>query len=236
MKCRFHVQTAGCSLTAQQPENNIVRTTLEALGAVLGGCQSLHTNSMDETFALPTEKSVTIALRTQQILAHESGVTNTIDPLGGSYFVEKLTSEMEVAALDYIHKIDAMGGMIAAIRNGYPQMEIANASHYYQNQLEQKEKIIVGVNEFVMKEDINLDTLKIAADVEKRQIANLAKVRESRKNDQVKESLQALRKDCEAKNNIMPALMNCARAYATVGEISAVLREVYGEYHDPGIY
>lgn len=236
MKCRFHVQTAGCSLTAQQPENNIVRTTLEALGAVLGGCQSLHTNSMDETLALPTEKSVTIALRTQQIIAHETGVTNTIDPLGGSYFIEKLTSEMESAALDYINKIDAMGGMIKAIRTGYPQMEIANASHLFQNQIERKEKIIVGVNDFVMEEELNLETLKIPADVETRQIEGLTKLKMSRDADAVALSLNNLKSDCEKAVNIMPALMNCARAYATIEEIAAVLKDVYGEYHDPGIY
>jgi len=236
MKCRFHVQTAGCSLTAQQPENNIVRTTLEALGAVLGGCQSLHTNSMDETLALPTEKSVTIALRTQQIIAHETGVTNTIDPLGGSYFIEKLTSEMEAAALDYINKIDAMGGMIKAIRTGYPQMEIANASHLFQNQIERKEKIIVGVNDFVMEEELNLETLKIPADVEARQIEGLTKLKMFRNADAVALSLNNLKSDCEKEVNIMPALMNCARAYATIEEIAAVLKDVYGEYHDPGIY
>ncbi len=236
MKCRFHVQTAGCSLTAQQPENNIVRTTLEALAAVLGGCQSLHTNSMDETFALPTEKAVRIALRTQQIIASESGVTATIDPLGGSYFIEKLTSEMEEEALKYIQKIDEMGGMIAAIRTGYPQMEIANASHKLQHQIERKEKIIVGVNDYIIPEEAPTDLLKIDADVEKKQFENLRQLRQERDNVKVSSSLENLRKASSETKNLMPYLLDCARAYATVGEMAQVFRDVFGEYHDPGIY
>jgi len=236
-KCRFHVQTAGCSLTAQQPENNIIRTTLQALGAVLGGCQSLHTNSMDETFALPTEKSVRIALRTQQVIAYESGVTNTIDPLGGSYFVEALTSKMEKEALDYIRKIDRMGGMIPAIRNGYPQMEIANASHRYQNQVERSVKIIVGVNDFVLENEPPIEILKIdSAAIEERQRQSLKELKSVRNVELVQKSLDALRQAALNDQNIMPALLDSARAYATVGEMADVLRKVYGEYHDPGIY
>lgn len=236
MKCRFHAQTAGCSLTAQQPENNIIRTTIEALAAILGGCQSLHTNSMDETLALPTEKSVRIALRTQQVIAEESGVVNTTDPLGGSYFIEALTDRMEKEAFDYIKKIDEMGGMVAAIKTGYPQMEIANASHKFQNQVERKEKIIVGVNEFTIQEDQATDLLKIDPDVEKKQIENVRKVRQERAPEPVKKALAALKKACGGTENLMPYLLDCARAYGTVGEIAGVLREEFGEYHDPGIY
>ena len=236
MKCRFHVQTAGCSLTAQQPENNIVRTTIQALAAVMGGCQSLHTNSMDETLALPTEKAVRIALRTQQILAFESFVANTIDPLGGSYFVETLTTEMEKKAMDYINKIDRMGGMVAAVRTGYPQMEIANASHRYQREVENKQKIVVGVNEFVLADEPPVETLKIDPTVEKRQIELLNQVRIERDQKRVEKSLINLKKVAQNDQNIMPELLDCARVYATVGEIAQVLRSVYGEYHDPGIF
>lgn len=236
MLCRFHSQTAGCSLTAQQPENNIIRTTIEAMAAVLGGCQSLHTNSMDETMALPTDKSVQIALRTQQVIAHESGLANTIDPLGGSYFVEALTDKMEKEALEYIAKIDRMGGMVQAIKTGYPQMEIANASHHFQNQVEQKEKIVVGVNEFVTKDEAPMDLLKIDPAVEQKQIASLNKVRLIRDHKLVKKALQTLQETASGSGNIMPELLDCARSYCTVGEISAVLRGVFGEYHDPGIY
>lgn len=236
MKCRFHVQTAGCSLTAQQPENNIVRTTIQAMAAVMGGCQSLHTNSMDETLALPTEKAVRIALRTQQILAFESGVANTIDPLGGSYFIETLTTEMEKKAMDYIHKIDRMGGMVAAVAGGYPQMEVANASHRYQREVENKQKIVVGVNEFVLADEPPVETLKIDPTVEKRQIELLNQVRMERDRNRVEQSLINLKKVAQNNQNIMPELLDCAREYATVGEIAAVLRGVYGEYHDPGIF
>jgi len=236
MKCRFHAQTAGCSLTAQQPENNIVRTALEALAAVLGGCQSLHTNSMDETVSLPTEKSVRIALRTQQILAHESGVANTIDPLGGSYFIEATTNKMEKEAMEIIEKIDAMGGMIAAIKRGYPQLEIAKASHLYQQQVEKKEKVVVGVNDFILENESPLDVLKIDPTIEKRQIDRLNKMRLIRDNKKVSPALEVLRKTASGNKNLMPALLDCATAYCTVGEIAAVLREVFGEYHDPGIF
>lgn len=236
MKCRFHAQTAGCSLTAQQPENNIIRTTIEALAAVLGGCQSLHTNSMDETLALPTEKSVMIALRTQQILAYESGVTNTIDPLGGSYFVETLTSKMEKEAMVTIEKIDQMGGMIQAIRSGYPQKEIAEASHRYQKQVEHKQKIIVGVNDFVLPNEPPLELLKIDPQIEKKQVQLLNSMRLKRNAGLVKKRLEALKQCAKTDKNLMPFLLDCARSYCTVGEISLVLRDVFGEYHDPGIF
>jgi len=236
LRCRFHCQTAGCTLTAQQPENNIVRTTLQALSAVLGGCQSLHTNSMDETLALPTEKSVRIALRTQQIIAHESGVTNTIDPLGGSFFLESLCNKMEEEAMAIIEKIDDMGGMVAAIKNGYPMMAIAEASRTYQNQLEKKEKIMVGVNDFVLEEEEDIDILKVDATVEKRQIAKLEALRAERDDSAVKIQLEALREDCKNNTNVMPALIDCAEAYCTIGEIAQVFRDEFGEYHDPGIF
>ena len=234
MKCRFHAQTAGCSLTAQQPENNIVRTTIEALAAVMGGCQSLHTNSMDETLALPTEKSVRIALRTQQIIAHESGVANTTDPLGGSYFVEALTTRMEKEAVDYIQKIDQMGGMVEAIKKGYPQMEIANASHDYQRLLEEKKKTVVGVNDFVLENEPPMEILKVDPPVEGRQKSILEEVRKKRDESQVTKRLKVLEETAKGSGNLMPALLDCARAYCTIGEISAVLRGVFGEYHDPG--
>lgn len=236
LKCRFHAQTAGCSLTAQQPENNIVRTTLEALAAVMGGCQSLHTNSMDETLALPTEKSARIALRTQQIIAFESGVANTIDPLGGSYFVEALTNKMEEEAHAIIHKIDEMGGMIEAIKRGYPQLEIAKASHTYQHQVERKEKIIVGVNDFVVQNEPPVEILKIDPSIEKRQIYSLKKLRLIRNKKIVKESLNLLRSKASTDENLMPYLLECAKSYCTVGEIAYVLRGVFGEYHDPGLF
>lgn len=234
--CRFHAQTAGCSLTAQQPMNNIVRTTIEAMAAVLGGCQSLHTNSMDETLALPTEEAVTVALRTQQIIAHESGIPNTVDPFGGSYFIEALTTKMEEEALVIIKKIEAMGGMVAAIKNGYPMLAIADASEHYQRQIETREKTIVGVNEFVTDEAQPGNLLKIGPEVEKRQIENLKKLRATRDAVQVQQKLQNLRAICGKNQNIMPALVECAHAYCTIGEIARVLREVFGEYHDPGIY
>ncbi|MBX7148198.1 methylmalonyl-CoA mutase family protein [bacterium] len=237
MKCRFHVQTAGCSLTAQQPENNIIRTTLQALSAVLGGCQSLHTNSMDETLALPTEKAVQIALRTQQVIAFESGVTNTIDPLAGSYFVEALTDKMEKEAMAYIEKIDSLGGMVEAIKKGFPQMEIVLASHKYQNQLEKKEKIVVGVNEFITDEKPNTDLLKVDSEaVTKKQTERLNALKAKRDSEKVNAGLAALKASASSKTNIFPDLLACAHAYCTVEEISNVLRGVFGEYHDPGIY
>jgi methylmalonyl-CoA mutase N-terminal domain/subunit len=234
--CRFHVQTAGCSLTAQQPMNNIVRTTLEALSAVLGGCQSLHTNSMDETMALPTENAVMVALRTQQIIAHESGVTNTIDPLAGSYFIESLTNKMESEAVDLIKKIDDMGGMVSAIKTGFPMMAIADASERYQRELEKKEKIIVGVNDCTIDEKPPVDLLKIGPDVEQRQIEKLRQLRAERDASKVTLALAKLREACQSKKNVMPLLVDCAHAYCTIGEIAGVMREVFGDYHDPGIF
>lgn len=234
--CRFHVQTAGCSLTAQQPMNNVVRTTLEALSAVIGGCQSLHTNSMDETLALPTENSVMVALRTQQIIAFESGVTNTIDPLAGSYFVESLTDKMESEATALIKKIDDMGGMVAAIKTGYPMMAIADSSEHYQRQLENKEKLIVGVNEFTVADQPPGELLKIGPEVERRQGEKLRKLRAERDISRVKPALETLRAACDGKANVMPALVDCAHAYCTIGEIAQVMRGAFGEYHDPGIF
>ncbi len=236
LRCRFHVQTAGCSLTAQQPENNIVRTTLQALSAVLGGCQSLHTNSMDETLALPTEKSVMIALRTQQIIAFESGVTNTIDALGGSYFVESLTNQMEQDAMTIIKKIDEMGGMVNAIKNGYPMRAIAEASRHYQSQVERREQTIVGLNEFKIDSEPPIETLKIDPTVEHKQKSAVQALRKTRDNTLCEKHIFTLRKACQNTHNVMPALIDCAHAYCTIGELAKVLREEFGEYRDPGIF
>jgi len=231
---RFHAQTAGCSLTAQQPYNNVVRTTIQALAAVLGGTQSLHTNSLDEAWALPTEQAATIALRTQQIIAHESGVTNTADPLGGSYFVEALTNQMEQGALDYIKKIDALGGMVPAIERGYPQREIADAAYRYQVAVDRKEKTIVGVNEYATKEDA-IDVLQIDAQVAKRQAERLRKVRAERSSSEVERRLNALRKAAQGKENLMPFLYEAVKAFATLGEVCDALRDVFGIYEEAAI-
>ena len=231
---RFHTQTAGCSLTAQQPHNNVVRTALQALAAVLGGTQSLHTNSLDEAWALPTEFAATIALRTQQIIAHETGVTNTVDPLGGSYFVEALTNEVERGAWDYIHKIDAMGGMVAAIERGYPQREIAEASYRYQRELDRKEKIMVGVNDFVSEEK-PLEILQIDETVAHRQAERLAKLRKERSQSEVERRLTALRKACEGTENLMPHIYEAVKSYATLGEICDAMRSVFGTYEEVAI-
>ena len=228
---RFHTQTAGCSLTAQQPFNNVVRTALQALSAVLGGTQSLHTNSLDEAWALPTEFAATIALRTQQIIAHETGVTNTVDPLGGSYFVEALTNEVEAGAWDYIRKIDAMGGMVAAIDRSYPQREIAEAAYRYQMALDKKEKIMVGVNDFVSEEK-PLEILQIDETVAQRQAERLRKLRAERSQDQVSRTLAALRAASKAKDNLMPAIYAAVKAYATLGEICDAMRETFGTYEE----
>ena len=234
--CRFHVQTAGCSLTAQQPLNNIVRTTIEAMAAAIGGCQSLHTNSMDETLALPTEEAVTVALRTQQIIAYESGIPNTIDPLAGSYFIESLTNQMEKEALAIIHKIEGMGGMVAAIKTGYPMLAIADASERYQRQIEKKEKVIVGVNEFLKKEERQPEILKVGKEVEERQVAKLQKLRQNRDLKKVQDTLEKFKSAAKNKKNIMPYLVDCAHVYCTIGEIAGVMRDVFGEYRDPGFY
>ncbi len=231
---RFHSQTAGCSLTAQQPYNNVVRTAIQALAAVLGGTQSLHTNSLDEAWALPTEFAATIALRTQQIIAHETGVTNTVDPLGGSYFVETLTNEVERGAWDYIKKIDALGGMVAAIERGYPQREISEASYRYQVAVDKKEKIIVGVNDFVTQEK-PLDTLQIDETVAHRQAERLRKMRAERSSDEVVRRLGALRKAAQGSENLMPYIFDAVKSYATLGEICDTMREVFGTYEEIAI-
>ena len=231
---RFHTQTAGCSLTAQQPYNNVVRTALQALAAVMGGTQSLHTNSLDEAWALPTEFAATLALRTQQIIAHESGVTNTADPLGGSYFVEALTNEEERGAWDYIHKIDALGGMVAAIERAYPQREIAEASYKYQQAVDRKEKIIVGVNDYVAEEK-GIDILQIDETVATRQTAQLRKLRAERSNAEVERRLAALRRAAEGEDNLMPFIYDAVKAYATLGEVCDAMRAVFGIYEEVAI-
>jgi len=231
---RFHTQTAGVSLTAQQPYNNIVRVAIQALAGVLGGTQSLHTNSLDETLALPTEHAATIALRTQQIIAHESGVVNTIDPLGGSYFVERLTRDMEQGAYQYFSRIDAMGGMIAAIERGFPQKEIHDSAYQYQKAVERKEKIIVGVNEYVMeKEPIEAPILVIDESVAELQRERLKKLRAERNDLEVKRTLKALQDGASSGENTMPLLLDCVRAYATLGEMCDALKDVFGVYQEP---
>jgi methylmalonyl-CoA mutase N-terminal domain/subunit len=233
---RFHTQTAGCSLTAQQPYNNIVRTTTQALAAVLGGTQSLHTNALDETLALPSEFAATIALRTQQILADETGVTNTIDPLAGSYFVEALTKEIEEKASEYIEKIDNMGGMLAAIDKGFPQMEIADAAYHYQRQIDNGEKVVVGVNKYVVEEKAPPEILRIDEAVEEKQIARLQKVKKERDNRKVVQILKDLRAASGTDKNLMPYVIEAVKEYATEQEICDVWRDVFGEYRDPGFY
>ena len=233
---RFHTQTAGCSLTHQQPYNNIVRTTTEALAAVLGGTQSLHTNSFDEAFALPTESAATIALRTQQILAEETGVINTIDPLAGSYFVEALTNRIEEEAWEYIKKIDEMGGMLAAIDKGFPQIEIANAAYNFKRQVDNQEKVTVGVNKYVAKKEAPIEFLKIDEWVEVKQTKRLQEVKRRRDNRQVAQTLNDLRVACQGDKNVMPYVIEAVKAYATEQEICDVYREVFGEYRDPGFY
>ncbi|HUE88872.1 MAG TPA: methylmalonyl-CoA mutase family protein [Vicinamibacterales bacterium] len=229
---RFHAQTAGVSLTAQQPYNNVVRTALQALAAVLGGTNSLHTNSLDEALALPTTETATIALRTQQIIAHESGVINTVDPLGGSYFVEKLTHEMEEGTLQYWDTIDRMGGMVDAIELGYPQKEIAEASYQFQQAVERREKIIVGVNDFIQEDEDRIEILYIDDTAAERQLERLAALKKSRNDGQVQRTLDALRETARGTGNTMPAILDCVRAYATVGEMCDALREVWGEYEE----
>jgi methylmalonyl-CoA mutase, N-terminal domain len=233
---RFHTQTAGCSLTAQQPYNNVVRVAIQAMAAVLGGTQSLHTNSLDETLALPTEESVTIALRTQQIIAYESGVVNTVDPLAGSYFVERLTKEMEDAAYAYFDKLDAMGGMVNAIERGYPQKEISDASYEYSRACERNEKIIVGVNEFASEDEAAApETLYIDESVEQQQIERLQSLRKSRDNDKVQRTLDGIREIAKGSGNLMYPILEAVRAYATLGEICNAMRDVFGEYREPEI-
>jgi len=234
---RFHTQTAGVSLTAQQPENNIVRTAYQALAGVLGGTQSLHTNSMDETLALPSEKAVKIALRTQQIIAHEIGVANTIDPLAGSYFVEALTNRMEEEAEKYFEKIDALGGVIPAIEAGFFQREIAEAAYRYQQELDAKEKIIVGVNEYVEEdEQLEIPILHVPKEVETKQRERVAQVRASRNSEAIESSLAALKESAVDGTNLMPRLLECTRRYATLGEMCTALAEVFGVYEEPAVF
>jgi methylmalonyl-CoA mutase N-terminal domain/subunit len=233
---RFHTQTAGVSLTAQQPLNNIVRTATEALSAVLGGTQSLHTNSYDEALALPTEEAVRVALRTQQIIAHETGVTNTIDPLGGSYFVEAMTDRIEQAAYDYFRRIDELGGMVAAIKQNYPQREIADASFQLQEEYETGQRIIVGVNRYHQPDDDHTDTLKIPAALERKQIGRLQAVRAARDTAQVELTLADLRDAAANERNLMEPLLEAARAHASEGEIVQSLQQVFGTYTETPVF
>jgi methylmalonyl-CoA mutase N-terminal domain/subunit len=229
---RFHAQTAGSSLTAQQPENNIVRVAIQALAAALGGCQSLHTNSLDEALALPTEDSALIALRTQQILAHETGVTNTVDPVAGSYAIEHLTNEIEQGAVDYISKIDAMGGMLRGIESGFVQGEIQKAAYDFQRAVESKDQIIVGVNDFIAEEERTIPTLRIEPEIERSQIARLNALRAKRDSTRTKSALAELQRRATSSENLLPAILTAVEAHATVGEISDALRRVFGEYQE----
>ena len=240
---RFHTQTAGCSLTAQQPENNIVRTAFEALAAVLGGTQSLHTNSMDETYALPTEKAAKIALRTQQIIAYEIGVANVIDPLGGSYYIESLTNKIEEEVEKYFRKIEAyssngsmLEGVIKGIEDGFFQREIAESAYRYQQELDRKERIIVGVNEFVEDEPVEIPILRIPPEVADKQKKRLAEVRATRNQAEVERALAELKKAAEEDQPLMPKILDCVRAYCTLGEMTATLKEVWGVYQEPLVF
>jgi methylmalonyl-CoA mutase N-terminal domain/subunit len=233
---RFHTQTAGVSLTAQQPLLNIVRTTIEALAGVLGGTQSLHTNSYDEALALPTEEAVRIALRTQQVIAHESGVTNTIDPLGGSYFVETLTDEMERAAYEYFARIDELGGMVEAIKQNFPQREIADASFRYQQEVDQKQRVVVGVNEFQVEDDDEIPILRIDPELERKQVGRLEATRSRRDSSEVERALAALKEAAASDANLMPLICDCARARASQGEIVAALQQVFGSYTESPVF
>jgi methylmalonyl-CoA mutase N-terminal domain/subunit len=236
MRLRTHTQTAGVSATAQQPLNNVARVAIQALAAVLGGAQSLHTNSYDETWALPTEDAVTVALRTQQIIAEETGVALTIDPLGGSYFLEKLTDEMEAAAFEYIRKIDAMGGMIRAIDEGYPQKEIADAAYRYQLMEDRGEKVVVGVNKYVMREERPIHYLRIDEGVELEQIDKVRRFKAARDMARVERRLKQLADACRNGQNVMPVLIDAVKDDASLGEISDVYRQVFGLYREPIIF
>ncbi|HDI42729.1 MAG TPA: methylmalonyl-CoA mutase, partial [Candidatus Bathyarchaeota archaeon] len=236
MMLRFHTQTAGCALTAQQPLNNIVRVALQALAAVLGGTQSLHTNSYDEALALPSKEAVTVALRTQQIIAYETGVADVIDPLAGSYYVEWLTNEIEERAWRYIERIDELGGAVEAIEKGYIQREIAESAYRYQKEVEEKKRIIVGVNKFVMEEEVPVEILKVDPAVRERQIARLRRLRAERDAARLKDALNALRRAAEGEENLMPYVLEAVKAKATLGEICDVLRDVFGEYRAPTIF
>jgi len=232
---RFHTQTAGCSLTAQQPENNIVRTAIQALAAVLGGTQSLHTNSMDEALALPSELAVRVALRTQQIIAHESGVVNSVDPLAGSYLVESLTNRLEAQAYEYFDKIEALGGVIPAIEQGFFQREIAASAYRYQREIEERQRVVVGVNEHVSDEPLSIPLLKMDPEGERRQRERLARLCRERDNALLQERLAALRQAAQGDENMMPHILGAIRAYGTLGEVCDVLREVFGEYREAAI-
>ncbi|RYZ80417.1 MAG: methylmalonyl-CoA mutase, partial [Moraxellaceae bacterium] len=229
-KLRFHTQTGGSTLTAQQPMNNIVRVTGQALAAVLGGTQSLHTNGYDEALSLPTEAAAKIALRTQQIIAYESGVTDTVDPLAGSYFIEALTDEIEAAAYEYIDKIDALGGSVKAIEQDYIQQEIAASAYEYQNQIESGEKVIVGVNRFAQAEEVGGSVFRVDDSIRTRQIEKLADLRAARNNAEVAVALQQLKQAAKGKDNLMPLILSAVEKYATLGEIANTLRGVFGEY------
>jgi methylmalonyl-CoA mutase, N-terminal domain len=233
---RCHAQTAGVSLTAQQPDNNIIRTAIQALAAVLGGTNSLHTNSLDEALALPTEKAVLIALRTQQIIASESGVVNTVDPLGGSYFVERLTDETERATMDYLNRIDALGGVLACIQNGFFQREIAESAYRFQQEVDQHKRTIVGVNDYVVEEKIKVPTLYIDRVGEQAHLERLNRVRRERDNMAVKRSLENLRRIAAGTENTMPAIIEAVKSYATLGEIMDVFRIAFGEYMEPAVF
>ena len=232
---RFHAQTDGFTLTEQQPLNNIIRVTLQALAAVLGGCQSLHTNSFDEALALPTEQAVQVALRTQQIIAEESGVADTVDPLGGSYFLEYLTNHIEEEVWKYIKKIDEMGGALEAIRKGYIQNEIARSAYDHQRAVDSGEQTVVGVNKYTTEEEQEPRTLEVDKSVEKKQIERLRKLKRDRGNKRVEEALDEVRRVARTDENIMPVLIETVKTYATVGEISDALRDVFGEYREPNI-
>jgi methylmalonyl-CoA mutase, N-terminal domain len=232
---RFHAQTAGVSLTAQQPYNNVVRTALQAMAAVLGGAQSLHTNALDEALALPTAEAATLALRTQQIIAHETGITEVVDPFGGSYFVEKLTNDLEAEALDYFSRIDAMGGMVGAIEHGYPQREVAESAYRFQQALEARDRVIVGVNDFVADDEPRVGILYIDESAGEKQLAKLETVRRQRDDARVRHALDALRRAAAGADNTMPVLLEAVRAYATVGEMCDALRDVWGEYVEDAV-
>ncbi len=233
---RFHTQTAGCSLTAQQPYNNIIRTTTEALAAVLGGTQSLHTNSLDEVLALPSDFAVNIALRTQQVIAEETGVINTIDPLAGSYFIESLTNEIEEKAWEYIEKIDKMGGMLAAIDRGYPQMEVSNAAYEYQKRVDNGERVVIGVNKLVSGDQPPITVLKVDEKARDEQLKRLKRIKRTRSNRQVTAALKAIKRACQGSENVMPCVVEAVKVYATEQEICDVYRDVFGEYRDPAYF
>ncbi|MFX0113499.1 MAG: methylmalonyl-CoA mutase [Candidatus Hodarchaeota archaeon] len=233
---RFHTQTAGCSLTAQQPEINVVRVAVQAMAAIMGGTQSLHTNSLDEALALPTEEAVKIALRTQQIIAHESGVINTIDPLGGSYFVEALTNEMEKQALEYFRKIEELGGVIPAIEKGFFQREIADSAFLYQREIDEKKRIIVGINEYIDEEENPIPILKIDPELARNQIARINEVKATRDNKKVEKILEKLKNAAKGTENLMPIIVEAVREYATVQEICDVMRDIFGVYEEPAVF